>query len=254
MYSENSKIINQEKLLLDLDGFEGPIDLLLHLAKEQKVDLSSISILQLSDQYLNFIQNTQLIDIEIAADYLVMAAWLAYLKSRLLIPDIEEEENYEEILDVTEELKKRIQRLEAMQEAGKKLLALPKLGENRFKRGVENSINIKIKYNYESSLYQLLTVYGQIISNNKDQKLTVHASSLYSIQDALNRLNDMIGDMIEWTDLNNFLPKNLKKQLDLNSAIASHFVAALDLVNKGNLKIMQEKPFGTLWMKKINNN
>tara|TARA_B100000131_G_scaffold280412_1_gene286288 strand:+ start:374 stop:1138 length:765 start_codon:yes stop_codon:yes gene_type:complete len=254
MYSENSKIINQEKLLLDLDGFEGPIDLLLHLAKEQKVDLSSISILQLSDQYLNFIQNTQLIDIEIAADYLVMAAWLAYLKSRLLIPDIEEEENYEEILDVTEELKKRLQRLEAMQEAGKKLLALPKLGENRFKRGVENSINIKIKYNYESSLYQLLTVYGQIISNNKDQKLTVHASSLYSIQDALNRLNDMIGDMIEWTDLNNFLPKNLKKQLDLNSAIASHFVAALDLVNKGNLKIMQEKPFGTLWMKKINNN
>ena len=254
MYSENSKIINQEKLLLDLDGFEGPIDLLLHLAKEQKVDLSSISILQLSDQYLNFIQNTQLIDIEIAADYLVMAAWLAYLKSRLLIPDIEEEENYEEILDVTEELKKRLQRLEAMQEAGKKLLALPKLGENRFKRGVEKSINIKIKYNYESSLYQLLTVYGQIISNNKDQKLTVHASSLYSIQDALNRLNDMIGDMIEWTDLNNFLPKNLKKQLDLNSAIASHFVAALDLVNKGNLKIMQEKPFGTLWMKKINNN
>ena len=254
MYSENSKIINQEKLLLDLDGFEGPIDLLLHLAKEQKVDLSSISILQLSDQYLNFIQNTQLIDIEIAADYLVMAAWLAYLKSRLLIPDIEEEENYEEILDVTEELKKRLQRLEAMQEAGKKLLALPKLGENRFKRGVEKSINIKIKYNYESSLYQLLTVYGQIISNSKDQKLTVHASSLYSIQDALNRLNDMIGDMIEWTDLNNFLPKNLKKQLDLNSAIASHFVAALDLVNKGNLKIMQEKPFGTLWMKKINNN
>ena len=254
MYSENSKIINQEKLLLDLDGFEGPIDLLLHLAKEQKVDLSSISILQLSDQYLNFIQNTQLIDIEIAADYLVMAAWLAYLKSRLLIPDIEEEENYEEVLDVTEELKKRLQRLEAMQEAGKKLLALPKLGENRFKRGIENSINIKIKYNYESSLYQLLTVYGQIISNNKDQKLTVHASSLYSIQDALNRLNDMIGDMIEWTDLNNFLPKNLKKQLDLNSAIASHFVAALDLVNKGNLKIMQEKPFGTLWMKKINNN
>ena len=254
MYSENLKIINQEKLLLDLDGFEGPIDLLLHLAKEQKVDLSSISILQLSDQYLNFIQNTQLIDIEIAADYLVMAAWLAYLKSRLLIPDIEEEENYEEVLDVTEELKKRLQRLEAMQEAGKKLLALPKLGENRFKRGIENSINIKIKYNYESSLYQLLTVYGQIISNNKDQKLTVHASSLYSIQDALNRLNDMIGDMIEWTDLNNFLPKNLKKQLDLNSAIASHFVAALDLVNKGNLKIMQEKPFGTLWMKKINNN
>ena len=155
MYSENLKIIKQEKLLLDLDGFEGPIDLLLHLAKEQKVDLSSISILQLSDQYLNFIQNTQLIDIEIAADYLVMAAWLAYLKSRLLIPDIEEEENYEEILDVTEELKKRLQRLEAMQEAGKKLLALPKLGENRFKRGVENSINIKIKYNYESSLYQL---------------------------------------------------------------------------------------------------
>ena len=254
MYSENLKIIKQEKLLLDLDGFEGPIDLLLHLAKEQKVDLSSISILQLSDQYLNFIQNTQLIDIEIAADYLVMAAWLAYLKSRLLIPDIEEEENYEEVLDVTEELKKRLQRLEAMQEAGKKLLALPKLGENRFKRGIENSINIKIKYNYESSLYQLLTVYGQIISNNKDQKLTVHASSLYSIQDALNRLNDMIGDMIEWTDLNNFLPKNLKKQLDLNSAIASHFVAALDLVNKGNLKIMQEKPFGTLWMKKINNN
>ena len=244
----------QLSLFLNLEGFEGPIDLLLHLAKEQKVDLSSISILQLSDQYLNFIQNTQLIDIEIAADYLVMAAWLAYLKSRLLIPDIEEEENYEEILDVTEELKKRIQRLEAMQEAGKKLLALPKLGENRFKRGVENSINIKIKYNYESSLYQLLTVYGQIISNNKDQKLTVHASSLYSIQDALNRLNDMIGDMIEWTDLNNFLPKNLKKQLDLNSAIASHFVAALDLVNKGNLKIMQEKPFGTLWMKKINNN
>ena len=251
MYRENLNQQNQDSLLLDLDGFEGPIDLLLNLAREQKVDLSSISILQLADQYINFIQSSKKIDIEIAADYLVMAAWLAYLKSRLLIPEIEDEENYEEIMDITEELKKRLKRLEAMQETGKKLFALPKLGEHRFKRGTENRINIKIKYIYESSLYQLLTVYGQIMSNNKDQALTVHPSSLYSIQEALKRLNNMIGDMIEWTDLNNFLPKDLKRQIDINSAIASHFVAALDMVNKGNLRIMQAKPFGTLWMKKI---
>ena len=127
MYRENLNQQNQGSLLLDLDGFEGPIDLLLNLAREQKVDLSSISILQLADQYINFIQSSKKIDIEIAADYLVMAAWLAYLKSRLLIPEIEDEENYEEIMDITEELKKRLQRLEAMQETGKKLFALSPL-------------------------------------------------------------------------------------------------------------------------------
>ena len=147
MYRENLNQQNQDSLLLDLDGFEGPIDLLLNLAREQKVDLSSISILQLADQYINFIQSSKKIDIEIAADYLVMAAWLAYLKSRLLIPEIEDEENYEEIMDITEELKKRLQRLEAMQETGKKIFALPKLGEHRFKRGTENRININMHAN-----------------------------------------------------------------------------------------------------------
>ncbi len=248
--SFNQPKARQLSLFLNLDGFEGPIDLLLHLAREQKVDLSCLSILQLADQYILFIKNMQRVDIEIAADYLVMASWLAYLKSRTLLPDQNKEEDNNEINYATEELRERLLRLEAMQKAGKEIMSLPRLGWHRYQRGEKLEYKNSVKINFKTNLYELLTVYGQIQTNKNEKELTIHSSKLYSVQEAVDRLTRMFGSMKDWIDLKDFLPSEVKNILENKSILSSHFVAALELVNKGSLKIRQDIPFGKLWMKK----
>ena len=239
----------QLSLFLNLDGFEGPIDLLLHLSREQKVDLISISITELANQYISFIERVKFINIEIAADYLVMASWLAFLKSKILLPEEKNDEDIEDIDEISKELKIRLLRLQAMQKASEQLMILPKLGENRFVRGEDNSNIDIIKYEYEPNLYQLLIAYGQINNSSKNIELTIENSKLYSVQEAMERLAKLIKTSSKWVDLKEFLPEKLNDKLNDNSAISSYFSASLELANKGDLKIRQENPFETIWMR-----
>ena len=253
--NNNSEFINynssgeQLSLFLSLDGFEGPIDLLLHLSREQKVDLSSISIAELVNQYILFIEEVKVLNIEVAADYLVMASWLAYLKSKILLPEQENEEDLEDIDAISEELKIRLLKLQAMQKVAEELMIMPKLGENRFVRGEANANKDKISYEYEANLYDLLVAYGQIKNSSSNIELTIENSKLYSVQEAIDRLTNLIKSSTQWVDLKEFLPERLNNVLNDNSSISSHFLASLELANKGNLKIKQENPFGTIWMK-----
>ena len=239
----------QLSLFLNLDGFEGPIDLLLHLSREQKVDLVSISITELANQYISFIERVKFINIEIAADYLVMASWLAFLKSKILLPEEKNDEDTEDIDAISKELKIRLLRLQAMQKASEQLIILPKLGENRFVRGEDNSNIDIIKYEYEPNLYQLLIAYGRINNSSKNIELTIENSKLYSVQEAMERLAKLIKTSSKWVELKEFLPEKLNDKLNDNSAISSYFLASLELANKGDLKIRQENPFETIWMR-----
>ena len=239
----------QLSLFLNLDGFEGPIDLLLHLSREQKVDLVSISITELANQYISFIERVKFINIEIAADYLVMASWLAFLKSKILLPEEKNDEDTEDIDAISKELRIRLLRLQAMQKASEQLMIMPKLGENRFVRGEDNSNIDIIKYEYEPNLYQLLIAYGQINNSSKNIELTIENSKLYSVQEAMERLAKLIKTSSKWVELKEFLPEKMNNKLNDNSAISSYFLASLELANKGDLKIRQENPFETIWMR-----
>ena len=243
----------QLSLFLSLDGYEGPIDLLLSLAREQKVDLSSLSILELSNQYILFIENVRSLNLEVAADYLVMAAWLVFLKSKLLLPELEVDLDNEDIIEISDLLKLKLIRLEAMQKAGIDLMSLPKLGIHRFERGVEKQTEDNVKYNYETSLFELLKVYGQIKNSNSNNELTIHTSNLYSVSDAIERLTHKLKSFSEWVELKDLLPIITNDILNNNSAKASHFLASLELANLGDIKIRQQSTFGTLWMKSIVN-
>ena len=238
----------QLSLFLDLDGFEGPIDLLLQLARDQKVDLRKIAILPLAEQYLIFVNNVRELDLEVAADYLVMAAWLAYLKSRLLLPDPDPEQA-EEMGDMTNALRHQLLRLEAMQQAAKRLSSRPKLGHQRFARGAPEEFAMVCESVWTATLYDLLTCYGDIWSNGGVETLTIAASRLFSVEEATKRLRSLVGSSPEWTVLQQFLPAKLQSSMDVRSATASHFVASLELAREGLLKLRQDKQYAPLYMK-----
>lgn len=238
----------QLSLFVNLDGFEGPIDLLLSLAREQKVDLSRIAILPLAEQYLSYIDTVRRLDLEIAADYLVMAAWLAYLKSRLLLPEPEQEQA-EEVIDMTDALKYQLLRLESMQQAAKRLTSLPRLGQQRFARGEPETFESVTEPVWTATLYDLLACYGAIQSGVENRTLTIAATRLFSVEEATQRLRSLIGDVPEWTVLETFLPPNLKTELDRRSATASHFVASLELAREGMVSLRQDTRFAPLFLK-----
>ena len=238
----------QLTLFVNLDGFEGPIDLLLSLAREQKVDLMKISILPLAEQYLSFIETAQDLNLEVAADYLVMAAWLAYLKSRLLLPEAEPEAD-EEIIDMTDALRFQLLRLEAMQEAAKSLASLPKLGQARHARGEPEYFTTTEKPLWTAGLYDLLAVYGDLRSEETAQTLTIAATRLYSVQEASGRLKHLLKSSPGWTVLEQFLPGGLHRPLDRRSAMASHFVASLELAKEGIVNLRQQSHYGPIYLR-----
>ncbi|MDA9929624.1 segregation/condensation protein A [Alphaproteobacteria bacterium] len=238
----------QLSLFVNLDGFEGPIDLLLALAREQKVDLARIAILPLAEQYLDFIERARRIDLEIAADFLVIAAWLAYLKSRLLLPDPEPELN-EEVVDMTDALKYQLMRLESMQQASKRLMSLPRLGQQRFARGEIERFETISEPVWTATLYDLLACYGSIRSSVENRTLTISASRLFSVEEAAARLRRLVGHVPDWTLLETFLPPGLKTPLDRRSATASHFVASLELAREGVLNLRQDSRFAPIFLR-----
>ncbi|KZC98837.1 segregation and condensation protein A [Oceanibaculum pacificum] len=236
------------QLILDLDGFEGPIDLLLTLARDQKVDLTRISILKLAEQYLDFINRAQRLHLEIAADYLVMAAWLAFLKSRLLLPPPpgEAEPSGEEM---AEALAFQLQRLGAMQEAGVRLMAQPRLGQDVFARGAPEIFPTLIRSTIDVSLYDMLKAYADFRRRTEHKSLRIAPTRLYSIEDALDRLRLLVGKVPDWTVLQSFLPSGLRDPMILRSAIAANFGASLELAKQGAIELKQSETFGPIFLR-----
>jgi segregation and condensation protein A len=236
-------------LVVDLEGYEGPIDVLLALARQQKVDLIHISILQLADQYLTFIGEARRLRLEIAADYLVMAAWLAYMKSRLLLPEAEDDDDEPSGPEMAEALAFQLRRLEAMQDAGAKVMALPRLGRDVFPRGAPEGVEIIRTPVYELSLYELLKAYGEHTKRSHVTSLEIQATELYSMDDALDRLGRVLGRVPDWQTLQAFLPTHIRDQLVYRSAVASTLAASLELVRDGKLELRQSNTFGPIYLR-----
>ena len=235
-------------LVLDLDGFEGPIDLLLTLARDQKVDLARISILQLADQYLAFIAEQRRLQLEIAADYLVMAAWLAYLKSRLLLPD-PPEDDAPSAIELAEALAHRLRLLEAMQRAGTSLMSRPLLGRDVFTRGAPEGLAVVDQPVFELSLYELLKAYGDNHRRQHGQVLTILPSAYRSLADAMEHLRRFVGHVPDWRELMAFLPDDLRSGPLSKSALAATFAATLELAKAGELELRQDRAFGPLYLR-----
>ena len=239
----------QLSLFLSLDGYEGPIDVLLALGREQKVDLTQISILQLADQYLAFIRQAQSLNLEIAADYLVMAAWLAYLKSRLLLPVTDEDGEGLTSEELAEVLRFQLQRLEAMREVGDKLMGRPRLGVDTFARGMPESIADFAHPVYDVTLFELLKAYADHKLRSENTSLRIVSTKLYAVEEAVKRLRSMLGQMPNWQTLVSFLPVNLRGTLLVRSAVASTFVASLELVKEGQIELRQDDPYGPIFLR-----
>ncbi len=242
----------EEALHLELDGWEGPLDLLLDLARRQKVDLRTISILALVDQYLGFIEQAQTLRLELAADYLVMAAWLAYLKSLLLLPrDPEQQPSPEEL---ALKLQLRLQRLSAMREAGARLMARDRLGRDVFARISPEGLRTDRQVTWQCDLFALIEAYGQIKVRTAPVVHMVRERPVMTLEVAIARISALLGTAIEWTDLSSFLPpRGSGRGLDprlARSALASSFVAALELAKQGRAEIAQEACFGPLLLRK----
>jgi segregation and condensation protein A len=237
------------ELVVDLEGYEGPIDVLLALARQQKVDLIHISILQLADQYLAFITEARRLRLEIAADYLVMAAWLAYMKSRLLLPEAEEDDDEPSGPEMAEALAFQLRRLEAMQDAGAKIMALPRLGRDVFPRGAPEGVEIVRTPVYKLSLYELLKAYGEHQKRSHVTSLEIQATELYSMDDALERLGRVLGRVPDWQTLSSFLPAGIRDALVYRSAVASTLAASLEMVRSGKLELRQSNAFGPIYMR-----
>jgi segregation and condensation protein A len=242
-----------DELMLDIDGYEGPIDILLTLARDQKVDLTKISILELAEQYLAFINVAQRLRIELAADYLVMAAWLAYLKSRLLLPAIggEDEPNAAELAD---RLAFQLQRLEAMRKVSEHLFAREQMGQDFFRRGDPERMLIIRSSVFDLSLYELLSVYGAHHQRQEASTYEINPMEVFSIEDALIRLRSLIGDVPDWTVLTSFLPEGIRNALSYKSAIATTFVATLELARTRQISIRQSGAFEPIFIKTYENN
>ncbi len=223
---------DEPALVVDVNGFEGPLDLLLSLARSQKVDITRISILALAEQYLTFIEEVRKLRLELAADYLVMAAWLAYLKSRLLLPAEEDEEPTGE--ELAAELAFRLQRLEAMREAAARLANRNRLGRDVFPRGAPEPIEIVRKSEYSATLYDLLTAYA--VRRQEMSIAVVHMKrrEVWSLNEAREVLSRMVGRVADWTPLHVFLSPYLTPEMRA-SVTASSFGASLELVREGAL-------------------
>jgi segregation and condensation protein A len=237
-----------QELVLELDGYEGPIDLLLALAREQKVDLGKISILALADQYLAFISRQRSLRLEIAADYLVMAAWLAYLKSRLLLPQPPEDVEPSGA-ELAAELEHRLKLLEAMQTAGGRLMARPRTGQDVFLRGAPEGLAVIAVPVYELGLYELLRSYGEGRRRTKAAVLTIEPAEFHSMDEALKRLARFLGHVPDWRELTSFLPEELRGELFLRSALAATFAATLELARSGRIELRQDRAFGPIYLR-----
>jgi segregation and condensation protein A len=240
------------ELVLALDGFEGPIDLLLNLAREQKVDLGKIAILPLAEQYLAYIASARKLRLEVAADYLVMAAWLAFLKSRLLLPEPESTENEQDPAQMAEALRFQLLRLEAMQKAAQQLQQLPQLGVDVFMRGMPEKIEVEVNPVYYLPIQDLLLAIGAPLRRRKPDNYNIEPTRLYSLDESVERLRALLGDVPDWSVLQSFLPEMIEMgvPLEQRSAVASTFAATLELVKNGELELRQDGSCAPIYLRR----
>ena len=238
----------EPSLIVDVEGFEGPLDFLLALARQQKLDLTKISMLALAEQYLAFIERARQLRLELAADYLVMAAWLAYLKSRLLLPDpVDDEEPSGEELAAM--LAHRLKMLEAMREAAAKIMDRSQLGKDFFARGQPEDISLSRRSEFSASLYDLLTAYAAQRQRQAVSQVHVGKRQVWSLQEARDVLVRLVGSVSDWTPVDVLLRSYLKMGDVRSTALASSFAASLELVREGQLEIRQSQAFGAIYIR-----
>ena len=233
---------------VDLDGFEGPLDLLLELARRQRVDLARISILALAEQYLEFVEAARKLRLELAADYLVMAAWLAFLKSRLLLPAPPQPTD-QDASTLAEALARRLRALAAIRKAGEFLLNRPRLGRDFFARGDPEPIETSRRMSYEASLYDLLAAYARQAQRHAQARVRFKTRDVWSLAEAREALSRLIGGQSDWTAFDDFLLQACADSEMRRSARASSFSASLELAREGRLEIRQERAFAPLWLR-----
>jgi segregation and condensation protein A len=241
--------VTEPALVIDVGGFEGPLDLLLHLARTQKVDLARISVLALAEQYLLFVDSARRVRIELAADYLVMAAWLAYLKSKLLIPQQVRQEDGPSGEEMAATLAFRLKRLEAMREAATRLVNRNRLGRDVFARGAPEHIPERNGQTFEASLYDLLNAYANLRQRQAVTQVTIERRKVWSLVEARELLTGMIGEIGDWTALQHYLLQYMPPA-DRVTATASAFAASLELVREGRLEMRQTGAFQPLYMRR----
>jgi segregation and condensation protein A len=237
-------------LHVDVDGFEGPLDLLLELARRQKVDLHRISILALAEQYLVFIEEARKMRLELAADYLVMAAWLAYLKSRLLLPDAAKGDE-PTAADLATALALRLRRLEAIREAAKRMEERAQLGRDIFARGAPEPVRINKEVAWEATLYDLLSAYARQRQKAMTTRVVMPKRHVWSLVDAREALERLVGQAQDWTVLDAWLMRYIAAPEQRPTVVASAFSASLELVREGRLAMRQDGAFAPLWVRGI---
>lgn len=240
-----------EAFVVDIEGFEGPLDLLLALARTQKVDLTKISILALVEQYLGFIAEAQRMKLELAADYLVMAAWLAYLKSRLLLPKEKDNAETASAEEMAQRLSFRLMRLEAMRDKAAILLTRRRLDQDVFARGQPEHVKVTRDTTYTATVYDLLKAYADQRKRTIRFVHVVKARRVWSIKEARQRLESLVGASAgDWAQLDLFLEQYLPRNEEERSALASSFGATLEMAREGLIELRQDEPFAPIYMRK----
>jgi len=249
-FESTAIIADNDALVVTVNGFEGPLDLLLTLARNQKVDIAKISVLKLADQYLEFIEAAKKINLELAADYLVMAAWLAYLKSRLVLPQEKTPEGEPSADEMATRLRWRLQRLDAMRAAATRLMNRERLGRDVFGRGDPEPVNVVKLRTYKDTLYDLLTAYAIDRARRLGgQAYKPMVSPVLQIEEARERLERMLGRIGDWSGLSRLLPPDWQGGQRRRSALASTLLACLELARDGKVELNQGAPFEEIYVR-----
>ncbi|WP_232897292.1 segregation and condensation protein A [Pontibaca salina] len=239
-----------EALIVDVDGFEGPLDVLLTLSRTQKVDLLKVSVLQLAKQYLAFVEHAKALRLELAADYLVMAAWLAFLKSRLLLPPDPEDEGPSGA-DMAAHLAFQLERLQAMRDAAARLMARDQLGRDFFARGQTQNVARVRTTTYSATLLDLMQGYARIRTRDDFRPFVMDRDNVFTLEQALERMRPMIGFAGAWTDLTSYLPEGWDNDpVRRRSATAATFAASLELVKEGQAELRQSETFAPIHLRR----
>lgn len=236
-------------LVIDVDGYEGPLDLLLELARRQKVDLARISILALAEQYLAFVESARRVRLELAADYLVMAAWLAYLKSRLLLPEPPKADE-PSAADLATQLALRLRRLEAIREAARLLASRAQLGRDVFARGRQEEPQADPDGAWQATIYDLLSAYARQRIRTVETRVTMHKRFVWSLVEAREALQKLVGHAVEWTTLDAYLIEYAVEPAMRATVRASALSAMLEMVREGLVDLRQDKPFAPLYVRR----
>jgi segregation and condensation protein A len=235
---------------VDLDNYQGPLDVLLDLAKAQKVDLENISITLLADQFHKYITKEKDLNLEVASEYLLMATWLTYLKSKLLLPGNPEEEF--KVLEVAEQLKLQLKKLELIRLLSDQMLNRKRLGREIRLRGIKGSIRSIYSTEYKLNLYELLKSYSNIIMTKDFQRMNIPKLPVFTTEDGIKRIKEFFGKLIDWKNINDLIPRNFKDSVKYKTTgKAGIFAGSLELVKEGNLSIKQKNLFDDIYIKEI---